>query len=417
MGEFWNRIRNRDPQAIRQISLGAAALIVWFLLLIPYAALAEGARTQFSGYCKSLNFFTQTSGFVPEVVDNPFAVAKQDVSVFMNMERFRLKMDAEYEMEEGRRFASEIQYDQQAFFGTFVDTGDFRIQKRQIEESQFLDLSQTFVEDDDAFYEQRLYRAILSYESEMIDIKVGRQQIPWGVGHFFTPTDLFNPFNPTQIELDERNGVDAVNVVIKDIQRYKMQMIYTPPGKQLHPQRYLARISRDIKGYEVGVLGGHIKRDNAVGFDFAGNFKDSAVRGEFLFRECELEKDFMKFTVNADYNFPFNIYGLLEYHFNGQGRRNPQSYQWDRFVRGEIQQLAKNYLAALLGYDITPLLRAESRTIFNMDDQSVFARPELRYELRQNFLLTAATQLFLGANDKEYGKPKNLFLLEGKYSF
>jgi hypothetical protein len=154
-----------------------------------------------------------------------------------------------------------------------------------------------------------------------------------------------------------------------------------------------------------------------VGVDLQGNVKDSAVRGEFLFREAELEKDFIKFTVNADYNFPHNIYGLLEYHFNGQGRRNTRAYQLDRVVRGEISSLAKNYLALSLGHDLTSLLRFEYRTIYNIDDTSFFLRPELQYELTSDLLLTAGAQIFIGANDDEFGKPKHLFLGEIKYNY
>ena len=158
------------------------------------------------------------------------------------------------------RLILKIDYDHQPDFGTFVSTGDFRIAKKQTEERQFLDLSQAFLEEDNAFYEHRLYRASLLYTSKPFSLEVGRQQIPWGVGHFFTPTDLFNPFNPTQIELDERDGVDAVNFTIKKTHGIKTEFVYTPPGKQLHPQRYLARFSGDVEGYEIGILGGRIKR-------------------------------------------------------------------------------------------------------------------------------------------------------------
>ncbi len=370
-----------------------------------------------SGYVKSLNFFTQTSGLNPEIVDRPLAIGKEKINVFSSMERVRLQTKVYLRLTEKERLTLKVDYDHQPYFGSFVSTGDFRIVKRQSEERQFLDLSQTLVEEDDVFYEHRLYRASVAYESEYFDLEVGRQQIPWGRGHFFTPTDLFNPFNPTQIELDERDGVDAANLIIKNIKGIKTQFVYTPPGKQLHPQRYLARISKDIKNYEVGLIGGRVKRDWAYGFDLQGNLKSSAIRGEFLYREARLEKDFIQFMVNADYNFPHNIYGLIEYYFNGQGRLKPADYQLDRLIRGEIQQLGKNYLAFLLGHNLTPLIRVENRFIYNLDDTSFFERPEIRYEIKPNLVLTLGTQFYLGANNDEFGRPKNLYLGEVKYSY
>ncbi|MBI4358225.1 MAG: hypothetical protein HY584_02905 [Candidatus Omnitrophica bacterium] len=392
------------------------------VLLILFPAVLSAADfgpldTDFSGYVKSLNFFTQTSGLNPELVDRPLALTKENSNVFSSLERVRLQLNTSYNITEEKRVRLKMDYDHQPYFGTFVSTGDFRIAKRQTEERQFLDLSQTLVEEDNVFYEHRLYRVSLAYESQLFDLEIGRQQIPWGVGQFFTPTDLFNPFNPTQIELEERDGVDAVNLTVKKAFGVKTQLVYTPGGKQLHPQRYLGRISRDIKSYEFGILGGRVKRDHALGFDLQGNLKGSAVRGEFLYREASLEKDFIKFTVNADYNFPHNIYGLLEYHFNGQGRRDQDDYQLDRLIRGEIQQLGKNFLATSLGYDATSLIRIESRAIWNIDDTSFFFRPEIQYELMTNVLLTGGIQLYLGANDDEFGRPKHLFLGEVKYTY
>lgn len=390
---------------------------IWILFLIPHLALAEGFHTAISGYGKTLNLFTRTSGFVPEVVAVPTLRAEEKENVFGSLARLRLKAKISYEIDENRQIKLNLDYDQQSHFGTFVSTGDFRIAKKQSEDRQFLDLSQTLVEHRNVFYEHRFYRASLGYEDEHVDFEVGRQQIPWGVGHFFTPTDIFNPFNPTQIELDERDGVDAANLIVKNIHGYRTQLIYTPSGKELHPQRYMARISRDIADYETGLLGGRVGRDHAVGFDTSGNFRDLVLRGEFLYREAELEKDFIKFTVNADYNFPKNIYALLEYHYNGQGRNRPEAYQLDRLIKGEIQQLSKNYLGMSLGHDLTSLIRLENRTLYNLNDQSVFERPEVQYEIRENMLLTAGAQLFFGESEDEYGRPKNLFLLEGKYSF
>ncbi len=378
---------------------------------LPMLAIASDItfpKPELSGYLKSFNFLTRSSGYTPELIDNPLAAGEPWEKLFSSNERLRLKLRQAVSFSEDKRMVAKVDYDQQAYFGSFVGTGDFRIARRHIEQRQFLDLSQTLVEDDDGFYEHRFYRLSLAYESDWMDFEIGRQQIPWGVGYFFTPTDLFNPFNPTQIELDERDGVDAVNLTFKNIRDYKVQLVYTPSGKQLHPQRYLGRVSRDVKGYEVGFLGGRIKRDHAVGFDLAGNIKDSAVRGEFLYREAELEKDFIKFTVNADYNFPHNIHALLEYHFNGQGRRDRNAYQADRQIRGEIQQLAKNYLGLMLGHDITPLWRIENRTIFNLDDQSFMIRPELQYELKSNVLFTLGAQLFAGDREDEIGRPQHL---------
>jgi len=390
-------------------------------LLIPAWVFAQETpflTNNVSGYLKSLNFFTRSTGLTPELASSPLALAEREESLFSTLERFRLKLRSTLNLNEKHRVKVKIDYDHQATFGSFVASGDFRLANNFTENRQFLDLSQTLVEKESAYYEHRLYRASVEYENDYFSLEVGRQQIPWGVGRFFTPTDLFNPFSPTQIELEERDGVDAVNFRTRRYKGYDLQFIYTPRGRStMHPYRYLGRVTKDIEGYEIGLLGGRIWQDYVYGFDFQGNIGSTAVRGGFIYREARHEKDFIKFTVNADYNFPHNIYGLLEYHFNGQGRRNRKDYQLDRFLKGDIQQLAKNYLASMLGHNLTPLLRLEGRAIFNMDDQSFFLRPEIRYEWRPDVLFTLASQLYLGGAGEEFGRPENLYLGEMLYSF
>lgn len=386
-----------------------------FLLICRIPSLQADAP-EIGGQVKTLNFLTQTSGLSPESPVSLIPLEKNE-RVFNSLERVRLKVLTKNQLSANQRLLVQVHYDHQPQFGTFVSTGDFRMAHRQSEQRQFLDLSQTLVEKNNVFYEHRFYRANVTYENSFGQVKIGRQQIPWGVGRFFTPTDIFNPFNPLQIELMERDGVDAVNLILKKIHGYKSQFIYTPDGKELHPQRYFARFSKDIKGFEVGVLGGRIKRDEAAGFDFAGNIRDAAFRGEGLFRAVDGGRKFAKFTINADYNLPKNIYALVEYHFNGEGKRSSKNYDMPRFIRGDIQQLAKNYLALSLGHDLTSLCRLENRLIWNLDDNSLFIRPQMEYELKTNLFLLLGAQLYAGDKTDELGSPKNLYFLESRYDF
>ena len=375
-------------------------------------------KPDISGYVKSLNFLTSTTGTTPELIHNPFAAGEKNQRLFQTLERARIKIKLPIDLPLNERLLARIDYDHQAFFGSYVGSGDFRYAKRINEERQLVDVSQTLVEKKEGFYEHRLYRASLDYQTKFFNVEIGRQQISWGVGYFFTPTDIFNSFQSTQLELDERDGVDALNFTTKSISGTKAQFVYTPRGKRLHPQRFMGRISHDILGYETGVLGGFVHRDFVSGFDVRGNLKDSAVRSELLYTHTREDKDFVQFTANADYNFPHNVYGMLEYHFNGLGKFHRRDYQDDRLIQNQIAQLAKNYLAAIIGHDFIPsILRLEGRTIFNLTDQSIFLRPELQYSLTTNTLLTAGAHLFFGAKENEFGRARDLYFCEAKNSF
>jgi hypothetical protein len=393
-----------------------AGSILFFSM--PAAVSAENSSDlKISGYLKTLNFGTESSGMQPETASDPTNRVQQFERLFDNTERARIGFRWNYRMPEAQKIRAKIDYDNEVDLGSFVNRGDFRIAKKQSEDRQAIDLTNVIASGRGGYYEQRLYRASFAYENPQFSVEGGRQQIPWGVCHFFTPVDVFNPFSVTQIEQDERDGVDAVNLAIRAPGDSKVQFVYTPRGGILHPPRYVARISRDVNGFELGGIGGMVHRDAVFGYDLAGNLGDCAVRSELLYRNPENEKHFFKFASNIDYNFPHNIYALLEYHYNGEGKSNRDDYETSRVIRGEIQQVATEYVALLLGHDFTPLLRLENSAILNLDDMSLFLRPEIRYELRSNLLLTAAAQLYLGSETKEFGAPSNLYLAEAKYSF
>jgi hypothetical protein len=402
-------------------ALGQLLFLIAVLLLNPSTGFSflglNGFNPEVSGEVKTLNFFTLTTGLTPELAENPMAMAERGESVFRNMERARLKIRAPYKIDDHRSFNIKIDYDHQAEFGSFVATGDHRVAEKWTEDRQFLDLSQNFVEEDSARYFHRLYRASITYRDENMTLEVGRQQIPWGRGHFFTPTDIFNPFSPTQVELEERDGVDAVNLTTAKWKSFKGQLVYTPRGRRLHPQRIMGRISRDFSVYEVGILGGRLGADHLAGLDMEGNLGDAVLRGEGIFQESDVRDNFFKYTLNLDYNLPKNFLVGVEYHYNGDGRREPKDYELGRFVKGEIQQMGKNYGAFLVQHDVTPLWTAANRFMMNMDDTSFFVRPEVQYEATNNLLLGAAAQLYIGTNNEEFGRGQNLYLLEMKYSF
>lgn len=408
-------ILRSDPKRPYQ---GQLLFLIAALLLNPGTGFPFlGLHPDISGEVKSLNFFTLTTGLTPELADNPLATAERGEILFRNMERARLKVRIPYPIDETRHLDIKINYDNQAEFGSFVSTGDYRLAEKWSEERQFLDLSQTFVEEESVRYLHRLYRATVSYRDEPFTMEIGRQQIPWGRGHFFTPTDVFNPFSPTQIELEERDGVDAIHLNFAEWKSLKGQFIYTPRGKRLHPQRIMGRISRDVLAYEIGLLGGRVGKDHVVGLDLEGNLGDAVLRGEGIFREADSEKEFFKYTLNFDYNLPKNFLAGLEYYYNGQGRRHPRDYQLDRFIKGDIQQMGKNFGAFLIQHDVTPLWTVAHRFIMNMDDVSFFVRPEIQYEATNNLIFAAATQLFLGHPSDEFGRGQNLYLMEVRYSF
>jgi hypothetical protein len=382
----------------------------------PLAAPSETAlfgEGVFSGYLKSFNLLTR--GSEPSLSPNGRGSKVETVSA--SLARLRLRAKPAVDLGGDVRLLAKIEYDLQGTAGSYVGSGADELARRQSEAREFLDLSGTLASGDDARLSHRLYRASVALKSESFTAEVGRQQIPWGVGYFFSPTDLFNPFLPTQLELDERPGVDAVYLSAGNLSTGTAGLAYTPKGGELHPRRVVGRLARDAGLAEVGLLGGLVASDSVAGADVRSPVGESTVRGEVLFRDPAGSGSFLKFLASADTNLPGNVYVLLEYFHNGEGKSRIDDYDWDRLLAGEVSQLARDYAAVMIGYDLTPLLRVESRAVVNLNDVSVLLRPELRYSLRNELTISAAAQLFVGRRNSEFGAAEDLYAVELKGTF
>ena len=97
-------------------ALDAFAILILFPALV-FGAEAGKLKTDFSGYVKSLNFLTRTSGLTPEFVDRPTALSKENSNVFNSLERLRLQTKSSLALTEKERLTLKVDYDHQPYFG------------------------------------------------------------------------------------------------------------------------------------------------------------------------------------------------------------------------------------------------------------------------------------------------------------
>jgi len=379
-----------------------------------FEALKKVIRWKISGYEKSMFFLTKTSGLNPDSILGlgPKSSANHVTELFTERFRLNLKVDC------SDFFSAFVSYDNQFRAGQYLGTGDFQLANKAERDHQAVNTTWLLAHGRSVRYEQSLYRAYADFkDSDLFKVRVGRQQIPWGVGHFFTPTDIFNPYRPTQIETEERQGVDGIFAetgVFKKVA--DLEFVFTPQHDE-HPNRLAFKLKRNILGYDSSVLGGKRDRDSFIGFDLSGNLINAAVRGEGIFLNASGRPNYAQGTVNIDYNFPKNIYGLLEYHFNGEGFYRRARYDHASYFSGDITALAKHYLGATVAKDITPLWRVETPVIMNLTDTSLVFMPEIKYLIANNWNWTCKAFLFAGAKSDEYGAPKDLYFTELQYFF
>ena len=359
------------------------------LLLATFAAPAEEADIQFKGYYKNLLVSSRTVAPLPE-----------DYTLDLN----RVRLEARGRPTDWLGF--EVQYDHEAFLGSYLDTAQFR-QLKTTRPATYWDLEDDYLDRGSVFARQRLYRGFVNVATPVADLLVGRQRIAWGSGRFWNPTDLLNPFSPIAVEREERQGVDSVLLQRNVGALSRLSLVYAPQRNA--PDSRAIHYRSNVANTDVAVLFGEFRGDRVVGFDIVGRVGEGGVRAEAAHSSVENATAYTRAVVGFDYAFANTLNISVEYLYNGQGSTDPAAYDFARLQAGLIQNVARRYVGVHAAYDLTPLLRSDNALIVNADDNSRFFSPRLIYSIAPNVDVAIGLQLFRGDVGSEFGSFNDLY--------
>ena len=376
-----------------------SALLVPGLLLGSFLQTAQ-AQLEVSGYYKNLFVKSRTLGLV----------APQE-SYDLDLNRLRLELKGS--LTEETTF--NVQYDNEVLLGSYLETNQFLVQKN-LPSDTFFNLNRTYADDTLAYARHGFYRAYLDTRVVGVDIRVGRQRIAWGSALFWSPIDIINPFDPTQIEREQRVGVDALTVDWDYNDLSRLSLVYAAhddPVRDTTAIRWRTNITR----FDLGLTTGRFRDDTLAGFDFAGQLGSMGLRGEWTRTWSPVDGQYQRAVLGADYSFPNTLAFMVELYYNGQGKNDASDYDFGRLLSGKIQSLAQRYVGALVGYDISPIWKLQNYYIQNLDDSSEFLYLRLIVSATDNIELAAGTQIFSGKNDSEYGTFEDNFTMQLQWFF
>lgn len=357
------------------------------------------AEIELSGYYKNL--------FINSKTQPLFGVTE---SYLLDINRFRLKLAGEL----SESVAFDIQYDNEVFLGNYLDTAEFLSLLKNRQPDAYFDLDSRYIENKNGYGIHRLYRAYADLSLSGVDLRFGRQRIAWGTAMLWNPMDILNPFNPVQLERQEREGVDAILMDWDYNALSRVSLVYV---KLQRSESKAVRWRSNQKGFDLSLMAGRFRENTVVGFDFAGQIGEIGVRGEITQTDSANARGFTRAVIGADYTFVNTLSFNIEIYYNGQGVADPADYEFSRRLTGEMQSLARRYLGGFLGYDITPLLQWRSYLIINLDDDSVFFAPNLLYSLTDNVEVSVGVQAFNGGVETEYGLLENLYFVQLQWFF
>jgi hypothetical protein len=255
---------------------------------------------------------------------------------------------------------------------------------------------------------QNLDRALMTFNTALADISVGRGAIAWGSARVINPTDIVAPFTYGELDTEDRVGVDAIRVRIPVGALGELDTGYVF-GKNFDFERsaFFLRSQLNAAETDLSILLLGFRENLLAGVDIARGIGGAGfwLEGAYLFanafnNETEPADNYLRASVGLDYSFGGKIYGFIEYHFNGAGARQPEDYlaNFERlaYTEGSVYLMGRHYLAPGLTFQLTPLLGLGGQTLFNLSDPSLFLSPNLEYNIAQDIYVSVGAFIAVG---------------------
>lgn len=288
------------------------------------------------------------------------------------------------------------------------------------DDRRLMNLTRTISDGDDYVVYHRLDRFNLTYASDWGTIRMGRQALTWGNGMLFNPMDIFNPFAPTTVQRDYKVGEDMLHFQRSTNDR-EGQLLYLPRRDaetgdvENNQSSFAGKCHIPIGTMEVDTAAALHFSDVVLGIGASGYWGGAAWRSDIIYTRLDddsIHNGYWQWVANMDYAWQWgekNVYGLLEFYYNGLGRdrdyvralSDPAILQ--RFERGELFTLGRTYLAGKLQLELHPLLVTHITTICNTADPSGIFQPLLMWDVAPNFQLIMGANFNWGGDDTEFG--------------
>jgi hypothetical protein len=412
-------IAGRAPKSASIVS----ALIVFLLL-----ALAPPSFAQSREIVKTDDFEVKVGGYMKNLTTYTYSSEMRGVN---SLSKVRLKLEASWK----KRIKATLHYEIAMMEGESLKDEATR-DGASGDPDELLDFYWGLNSDRYVVASHTLDRAYLSFFTDYFSVMIGRQRIAWGVARFISPTDLFNPFDPADIDKEEKVGVDALLVEVP-LGDFSGLSLVLAPTKNMDYASYAFRIYANFFDYDFGLMTGRFKDREVYGFDFSGQVGEVAIFGEFAYNmEDDIDsyivedrfapygfsvrwtkQEYIRAVFGAEYVFPNTLSVLLEYYYNGKGEANRENYDFMALAEGRELTLGENYVFSSVGYEFTPLVRGDFTCLYNIDDQSALFSPSVEYSATENLYFKIGVQIGVGDMGSEYRLRPDLYYFQVRYYF
>lgn len=288
------------------------------------------------------------------------------------------------------------------------------------DQRRLFDLARVFDRTSRGFAYDRIDRLNLQWTPDWGSVTIGRAAVTWGDGLIFNVEDIFNPFDPLDVERNYKTGDDLLLVETR-AGRNTWQFLTVPrrdptTGDVMERDSSFAIHGRiPVGGTDWTVLAARHYGEWLVGGGRVVNVGGAVWRTDLLVTRLKNGGTAFAAVSNMDYSWTWlgrNCYGFVEGYFNSLGGSTPQRALRNpelvaRLERGELFTLGRAYVDGSLQVEFNPLLHGTISTIVDLEGPSVVVLPRLVWNARTDLQVTLGAELGAGAPGTEFGGPFN----------
>ncbi len=281
--------------------------------------------------------------------------------------------------------------------------------------------------------------AFLQLSTDLVDLTIGRQQLSFGSGYAWNPTDIFNLkelFDPTY----EQPGHNAIRIDAPVGTKGNFTAVWSV-GDRWNYSKYFTRAKWRFGHFDLAASYGQTFSPRTIfiypdipsyedrrliyGGEFSGEIFGLGIWGEGAWNNMTSIDDYFEGLAGFDYTFSFQTSLLVEFYHNGYYASDMKMAtgpeysfnDWMRLIGGEIKSLAKNYLFTYVEHPVHDLINTGMFAIVNFDDRSFALNPQAVWYPYQDVEVTAIGNIGLGECGTEFGSFDPSGLIRVRVSF
>jgi hypothetical protein len=267
--------------------------------------------------------------------------------------------------------------------------------------------------------ENFLDNAYVTIYTDNFNLRIGKQQLPWGSGYTWNPTDVFhdkNVIDPTY----EKTGVNALKLEIPyssegnitGVLSYADDWKKTTKALKLHQvisdfDVSLSYVEKYQSSTDYYTFTETTEKRQAAGVSFSTQLLGLGFWAEGAYNIMESSKNYGQYLIGFDYTFESGLYLVTELYRNELGKSDYKNYQfsdWMRLLSAQGENLGRDYVFAGESYPLTELLNWSNYLLVNANDGSLVFFPWFDYSFGDNTEINVVGYIPLGKADTEFGE-------------